>query len=135
MRNTKVFTVLMAALVMTAMFSGSALAQKQMGPMKMYHIVMAEKGPKWESQNSEKGMEVRLEVISNIQAGAEKGVIISAGLVNDETDVEFILIIDVETKTEAFSILESSKYVKSGFYKPVIYSYFAPDGLTVQGKK
>ena len=120
---------------MTALLSGSALAQKQMGKMKMYQIVMAEQGPSWESQNSEKGMEVRLEVIAAIQAGAEAGVVISAGLVNDETDVEFIIILDVETKTEAHNIIYSSKHVKNGFFKPVIYSYFAPDGLTVSAKK
>ncbi len=79
-------------------------------------------------------MEVRLEVISTIKAGAKNGVVVSAGLVNDETDVEFIIILDVETKTEAYNILHSSKHVKDGFFKPVIYSYFAPEGLVSKAK-
>ena len=58
--------------------------------------------------------------------------IVSAGLVNDETDVEFIIILDVETKTEAYNILMQAKNVKNGQFTPVIYSYFAPKGLAFQ---
>ncbi len=134
MRNSKALISVVTVLVMATLFCSSVLAQKESVPMKMYQIVMAERGPQWESQNSEKGMEVRLEVISTIQAGVEKGVVISAGLVNDETEVEFVIILDVETKTEAYNILHSSKHVKNGFFKPIIYSYFAPDGLTTKTK-
>ena len=102
------------------------------GEMQMYHIVLAEHGPNWKSQGSDEGMNVRMEVIDAIKKGAKNGVVVSAGLVNDKTDVEFIIILNVETKTEAWNIIHASKHVKDGFYKPVIYSYFAPKGLTVQ---
>ncbi len=61
-----------------------------------------------------------------------RGLVVSAGLVNDETPMEFIIILDVETKTEAYNILMKSKNVKNGQYTPVIYSYFAPQGLAFQ---
>jgi len=118
---------------------GSALAQNpvdEVAPkkqtMQMYHIVLVEKGPNWKSQNTEEGMDVRMQVIEGIKKGAQSGLIISAGLVNDETDVEFILILDVETKTEAYNILHNAKRVKDGYFSVVIYSYFAPKGLAFQ---
>jgi hypothetical protein len=119
--------------------TGSAMAQEAEGtekpksaPMKMYHIVMAQKGPNWKSQNSEEGMDARMRVIEGLREGARQGVVISAGLVNDETNVEFIIILDVETKTEAYNLINAGKLVKNGFFTPLIYSYFAPDGLTVK---
>ena len=118
---------------------GAALAQNpvdEIAPkkqvMQMYHIVMIENGPNWKSQNTEEGMDVRMEVIANIRKAAESGLIVSAGLVNDETNVEIILILDVETKTEAYNIMMNAKRVKDGYYKPTIYSYFAPKGLAFQ---
>jgi uncharacterized protein YciI len=124
------------ALLMTFLISVPALAQTgdlgdkpKSQPMKMYHIVLAEEGPNWESQNTEKGMDARYQALEGIKKAAASGILISAGLVNDETNVEFILILDVETKTEALSLLNQAPLVKSGFFKPVVYSYFAPEGL------
>ncbi len=118
---------------------GMALAQNpvdEVAPkkqtMQMYHIVMVQKGPNWKSQNSEEGMDVRMQVIENIRKAAMEGLVISAGLVNDETNVEFIIIMDVETKTEAYNIIMEAKRVKDGFFTPMIYSYFAPKGLAFQ---
>jgi hypothetical protein len=118
---------------------GAALAQDpvdEVAPkkqvMQMYHIAMVQKGPNWKSQNTEEGMDIRMEIIGNIRKAAEAGLIVSAGLVNDETPVEFILILDVETKTEAYNILMNAKRVKDGFYSPTIYSWFAPKGLAFQ---
>lgn len=119
--------------------TGSSMAQEatetgkaKSVPMKMYHIVMAQKGPNWKSQNSDEGMDARMTVIEGIRKGAQQGLIISAGLVNDETNVEFIIILDVETKTEAYNLMHQGKLVKSGFFTPLIYSYFAPEGLAVK---
>lgn len=118
---------------------GAALAQNpvdEVAPkkqvMQMYHIAMAQKGPNWKSQNTDEGMDLRMEIIANIRKAAEAGLIVSAGLVNDETDVEFIIILDVETKTEAYNILMQAKNVKNGAYTPTIYSWFAPKGLVFQ---
>jgi hypothetical protein len=118
---------------------GSALAQNavdKVAPkkqvMQMYHIAMVKKGPNWKSQNSEEGMDIRMEVIEGIRKAAQSGLVASAGLVNDETDVEFILILDVETKTEAYNILQKAKNVANGFFSVDIYSWFAPKGLAFQ---
>ncbi len=129
--------LLLALFVITTV--GSALAQNpvdEVAPkkqtMQMYHIALVKKGPNWKSQNSEEGMDIRVEVIEGIKSGAQSGLIISAGLVNDETPVEFILILDVETKTEAYNILQKAKNVSNGFFSLDIYSYFAPEGLAFQ---
>jgi hypothetical protein len=128
-------------LMILAILSGYGLALAQnpvdeVAPkkqvMQMYHIAMVQKGPNWKSQNTEEGMDVRMEIIENIRKAAEAGLIVSAGLCNDETDVEFILILDVETKTEAYNILMQAKRVKDGSYTPTIYSWFAPKGLAFQ---
>jgi hypothetical protein len=118
---------------------GAALAQNpvdEVAPkkqvMQMYHIALARKGPNWKSQNTDEGMDLRMEIIQNIRKAAQAGLIVSAGLVNDETDVEFIIILDVETKTEAYNILMNAKNVKNGAYTPTIYSWFAPKGLVFQ---
>ena len=100
--------------------------------MQMYHVAMVKNGPNWKSQNSEEGMDIRMEVIEGIRKSAQSGLIVSAGLVNDETDVEFILILDVETKTEAYNLLQKSKNVANGFFSVDIYSWFAPKGLAFQ---
>ena len=118
---------------------GSALAENpvdKVAPkkqtMQMYHIAMVKKGPNWKSQNTEEGMDIRMDVIEGIKKAAQSGLIISAGLVNDETPVEFILILDVETKTEAYNILQKAKNVSNGYFSVDIYSYFAPKGLAFQ---
>jgi len=97
--------------------------------MHMYHVVVVKHGPNWVSQHSEEGMDIRMQVIEAIKKGAREGLIVSAGLVNDETDAEFILILDVETKAEALKILESAPNYKNGVFAGDIYSWFAPKGL------
>jgi hypothetical protein len=107
-----------------------ATAEKpKTGEMHMYHIVLAKAGPNWKSQGSQEGMDIRMRAISNIKKATEEGLIISAGLVNDETDVEFIFILDVETKTEAFKLINQAENFKNGFFTAEIYSYFAPKNL------
>jgi hypothetical protein len=127
-------------LVLFAMTTiGSALAETpvdEVAPkkqvMQMYHVVMIQKGPNWISQNSEEGMDARMQVIEGIRKAAQSGLVVSAGLVNDETEVEFIIILDVETKTEAYNIIMQGKRVKDGYFSPTIYSYFGPKGLAFQ---
>ena len=137
MKRVAIAAVLL--LGVSALIGTAALAQDTPSPatestMQMYHIVMMDHGPNWKSQGQRGGMEARMEAIEGIKAAAKEDLIISAGLVNDETDVEFILILDVQSKTEAKVLMESAKLVKSGFYKPVIYSYFAPKGLKLKRK-
>jgi hypothetical protein len=100
--------------------------------MKMFHVVMAKKGPNWKSQSSEDGMDIRMRLIENIRKAAAEGLVVSAGLVNDETDVEFIFIFDIETKTEVYNLMQKAELVKAGYYSVDAYSWFAPEGLTFQ---
>ena len=127
--------LLLVTLLLTVMTMFAVPVQAEDLPkqeMQMYHIVMAKKGPNWKSQGSEDGMDVRMQIIDSVRTAAKSGLLISAGLVNDETDVEFIFIFDVETKTEAYNIIMNAKNVKNGFFTPEIYSYFAPKGLAIK---
>ena len=98
----------------------------------MYHVVIAKKGPNWKSQNTDEGMDIRLQIIENVRTLALEGVIVSAGLVNDETDAEFIIIFDMETKTEIYNLMQKAENVKNGHYVVEAYSWFAPEGLAWQ---
>jgi len=113
-----------------------SFAQEEVAPkkqvMKMYHVILAKKGPNWKSQGSEEGMDVRMRIIENVRKGAAEGLIVSAGLVNDETDVEFILIFDIETKTEVYNLMQQAENIKNGYYSVEAYSWFAPEGIQFQ---
>lgn len=100
--------------------------------MKMFHVVLAKNGPNWKSQASEEGMDIRMRLIESVRRAAEEGLIVSAGLVNDETDVEFILIFNIETKTEVYNLMQQAELVKAGYYSIEAYSWFAPEGLAFQ---
>jgi len=100
--------------------------------MKMYHVVLAKQGPNWKSQNTEEGMDIRMQIIEGVRKGAEEGWVASAGLVNDETNVEFILILDMETKTEVYNLMQKAENVKNGNYSVEAYSWFAPEGIQFQ---
>jgi uncharacterized protein YciI len=125
--------VILSALVLFVLTSAVALAQEnpKSQPMQMYHVVMVKKGPNWKSQNTKEGMDARMDVIHAVQKGAKEGLVITAGLVNDETDVDAIIILNVETKYEAIAILEASPHYKDGMYRADIYSLFAPKGLVM----
>lgn len=100
-------------------------------PMQMYHVALIKHGPNWKPQSTQAGMDHRMEVIKNIKKGAKKGLIVTAGLVNDETDVEFIIIFNIKNKYEAMDLLDNAPNHKNGMYKADIYSMFAPKGLVV----
>jgi hypothetical protein len=132
-------SIMMLMILVILASYGVAVAQNpvdEVAPKKqvlqMYQVILVERGPNWVSQNSESGMDIRMEVIASIRKAATEGLIVSAGLVNDETDVEFIIILDVETKTEAYNLLHKAKHVKNGHFTPTILSWFAPKGLAFQ---
>jgi hypothetical protein len=102
-----------------------AAAQEKSPEMQMYHVVLAKKGPNWQSMHSKEGMDIRAQVVENVKKAAREGLIVSAGLVNDETDVEFIFILNVETKHEALEILNQAPNVKNGVFAGEVYSWFA----------
>ena len=126
-------TMVMAQTGSTGTGSGkSEVKDRKPGEFHMYHIAILRKGPNWKSQNTTEGMDIRMDAIERIKKGAQEGVIVAAGLVNDETDAEFILLLDVETKTEALAMAQKSPMLKSGFYRADIYSWFATS--TVKGE-
>jgi len=126
-----------AILIATALFVlGSilpAMAQEgqKTAPMQMYHVAVLKKGPNWTSQHTEGGGDTRTQIIKAIRQGAKEGLVITAGLVNDETDAEFIIILNIETKYEALELLNKSPNYKNGMFTADIYSMFAPTGLVV----
>ena len=128
-RITMLVILALALVVWTLPAAGQEIPESKKQLMHMYHVVVVKHGPNWVSQNSEEGMDIRMEVIENIKKGARSGLVVSAGLVNDETDAEFILILDVETKYEALEILNAAPNYKNGVFAGDIYSWFAPKGL------
>ncbi|MCP4293536.1 MAG: hypothetical protein GY780_17050 [bacterium] len=44
-------------------------------------------------------MDARIKIVENIKAAAQTGLVVTAGLVNDETDAEFIIIFNIKTNT------------------------------------
>lgn len=132
----KRFTILTITILFLAVSAMPAAAQDapKTGPMKMYHVALVKHGPNWKSQHEEGGMDTRMEVLKNIKKAAKKGLIVSAGLVNDETNVEFIIIFNIKDKHEALELLDMAPNVKNGVYKVDIYSWFAPVGLMIDSE-
>ncbi len=93
--------------------------------MQMYHVVLMKHGPHWENQQTPDGRDIRTQVINDIKLAAEDGLVVDAGLVDDETDVEFILILNVETKYEALELLSAVPSVRDGVFEPEVHSWYA----------
>jgi uncharacterized protein YciI len=131
MKRILILTV--TACVILACISPAAFAQapKSTYESTMYQVVLAKHGPNWKPQHTEEGMDIRLQAIERIKQAAAEGLIVSAGLVNDETDVEIIMIMNLETKTEALALAQKSPTIQSGFWEVEIYSWFAPKGLAI----
>jgi uncharacterized protein YciI len=93
--------------------------------MHMYHVVLVKNGPNWTSMHTPEGRDIREQVVANVKKAAREGKIVSAGLVNDETDVEFIFVFDIENKYEVEELLSAAPNVKNGVFKAEVYSWFA----------
>ena len=135
----KRFTVLtIAILFLIASFMPAAAQETQKAPksapMQMYQMALIKHGPQWKSQNTQEGMDIRMDVINNIKKAARSGLVVTAGLVNDETDVEFIIIFNLTNKYEALELLNKAPNHKNGMYKSDIFSWFAPKGLVIDVK-
>lgn len=121
-------TLLLFALILTvAAWALPAAAQEQKATMHMYQVALAKRGPAWKSQNTQEGMDLRIQLIEAVKAAAKQGLIVSAGLVNDESEVEFIIVFDVETKHEVMALLNKAPLVVDGMYTPEVYSWFATE--------
>ena len=121
-------TLLLIALILTVTaWVLPAAAQEQKATMHMYQVALAKRGPAWKSQNTQEGMDLRMQLIEGVKAAAKKGLVVSAGLVNDESEVEFIIVFDIETKHEVMAILNKAPLVVDGMYTPEVYSWFATE--------
>ncbi len=121
-------TLLLIALILTVTaWVLPAAAQEQKATMHMYQVALAKRGPEWKSQNTQEGMDLRIQMIEAIKAAAKQGLIVSAGLVNDESEVEFIIVFDVETKHEVMALLNKAPMVVNGMFTPEVYSWFASE--------
>ena len=129
----KRFAILFATMLFVLVSTMPALAQDapKSTPMQMYHTVIIKKGVNWKSQHTQDGVDNRMQVITNIKKAAKQGMVVTAGLVNDETDAEFIVILNIKNKYEALELMNKAKNIKNGMYTVELYSMFAPKGLTV----
>ena len=129
---------LVIAIVLIALYAGLAVpaVAQTTEPAKVkfasYWVVYAERGPTWVPQASTGGMEVRMEVIEGLRKAYAEGDIIIAGLINDGSDAEFIVIMQTEDEMGLRERLNNGKYVANGFFKLEIHSFHAPAGLTLE---
>ncbi len=130
MKRITILAITILFLIVSVMPAAAQEAPKSV-PMQIYHVALIKHGPNWKSQNTQEGMDRRMEVIKQIKKGARNGVIVTAGLVNDETDVEFIIILNIKNKYEALDLLDNAPNHKNGMYKSDIFSMFAPKGLVI----
>ena len=78
-------------------------------------------------------MEVRLQVIENLRGLVTKSdKVIIAGLVNDGSGAEFILIVETKDEMAMRRYLNDAENVKNGFFNLKIHSFSAPLGLNLE---
>jgi len=126
---------LAAVAILAALCAGLALpALAQTGQTKYkfaeYYCIFAERGPTWQPQTDEHGMEVRMSVLENLKKlvlTSDK--VIIAGLVNDGSGAEFIMIVQTADEMAMRKYLNDAPNVKSGFFNLRIHSFHAPAGL------
>lgn len=122
------------ASLLVALCAGVALAQGQTKvEFANYYVVLAERGPTWQPQGDQRGMEVRMEVIEGLKKLlADNDEVIIAGLVNDESGAEFIMIVRTEDEMEMRKELQNAPNVANGFFNLRIHSWRAPAGLKLE---
>ncbi len=109
-----------------------ALAQDKV-EFASYFIVYAVKGPNWKPQTDVDAMDIRLEIIENLKTLLqENNDLIIAGLVNDGSDAEFVMIFQTEDEMGLRDKLKNAKNVKNGFFKAEGHSFHAPAGLKLE---
>ena len=112
-----------------------ALAQTSSGKVKFasYYVVFAERGPTWTPQTDEKGMEIRMQVLEGLKKLImETDEMIIAGLVNDGSGAEFIMIIQTEDEMGLRKYLNDAPNVANGFFNLKVHSWHAPAGLKLE---
>jgi hypothetical protein len=131
--NRRLLATFVAALALFATLPAAAQTGQIDVEFAEYFVVLAERGPTWTPQTDEKGWEVRMEVIEALKAAVlEQHDVIIAGLVDDASDAEFIMIVQTEDETALRQRLASYKNVANGFFSLNIHSWRAPAGLKLE---
>lgn len=120
--------LLVLALLVSVALPGTALAQSKY-ESGLYWIVLVEHGPNWKSQSSEEGAKKKMQAINGLKEAIGEGHIITAGLVVDDLDAEFVMIVNEEAEMVVREALKNSPLVKEGFYKLRALTWHAPKGL------
>jgi hypothetical protein len=97
-----------------------------------YYVILAMRGPNWKSQNTEEGFETRMKVMDSLKQSILSGEVIIAGIVNDDSGADFIMIVETDDEMGLRKLLKEAPVVKSGFYKISGYTWFAPKGLKLE---
>ena len=131
--NRRLTATIVAALALVAALSAGAQTTPIEAEFAEYFVVLAERGPTWTPQSDAKGWEVRMEVVEDLKkAVLEQHDVIIAGLVDDASDAEFIMIVQTEDEMALRQRLAGYKNVANGFYSLNIHSWRAPAGLKLE---
>ncbi len=128
-----VLTVALAAICLGLVAPAAAQTGSEKVKFASYYVVFAERGPTWTPQTDEKGMEVRMQVLESLKKLLlESDELIIAGLVNDGSGAEFILIVQTEDEMAMRNDLNGAPNVANGFFNLKIHSWYAPAGLKLE---
>jgi len=128
-----VLTSTLVALCLALVVPATAQTGSDKAEFASYYVVFAERGPTWTPQTDEKGMEVRMQVLENLKKLLlESHQLIIAGLVNDGSGAEFILIVQTEDEMAMRKYLNDAPNVANGFFNLKIHSWHAPAGLKLE---
>jgi hypothetical protein len=129
----RLLTIALTFLVLIAFCLPVAAQAQASGKSKyevqMYHIVVFKKGPNWKPFGTPELDVMMGKFVENLRKAEETGLLVAAGLVNDNTDVEMMFILNIENLYEAMELARNSMMVKNGQYTPVVHSWLGPKGL------
>ena len=95
-----------------------------------YYVILADPGPNWKPQTDENAMATRVQILKNLESVVlEDDNVILAGLINDGSGAEFIMIVETADEMAMRKELNEAPNVKNGFFKLRIHSFSAPAGL------
>jgi len=126
---------LVAACVLLLIFGGvlPAIGQDQEAGLgyeeEQYTVIVVKQGPKWKPFGTDEAMAAMQTLLKNSRELFAEGIWIAGGLVQDGTEVELIILLRIEKRSEAIKLINQAPNVKSGFYKADVYPWTAPKGL------
>ncbi len=95
--------------------------------MHMYQVVLASRGPHWVSPENLEGRDIRMEVIHAISRANTDELVTAYGMIDDDSDVEFMMVLDLPTKQAALDAPQDAQGFKDGVYKAEVHSWYATE--------